>query len=92
MRPILLGLVVGLLALAMGSASRAEVVATGSVSYVSDQAIEIDGTRILLTAESVLMSGGREISVASLRRGMPARAEIDEAGRLIELHTNGVVE
>ena len=92
MRALVLAIAVEFLALAIGSAASAEVVTSGSVSYVSAEAIEIDGRRILLTDESILMSGGREISPTSLRRGMPAQAEIDDGGRLIVLTTNGVVE
>lgn len=78
----------------MGSATSvgAEVRAHGSVSYVSEDAIEIGDHRALLTPESLVMSNGREISSASLRPGMRGMAEIDDGGRLLELHVNGVVE
>ena len=92
MRRTLLAIVAATLALAIGSPSQAQVLASGSLSYVSEDAIEVDGRRILLAPDSILMSGGRQVSVASLRRGMPAEAEIDDAGRLIELEVNGVVE
>ena len=92
MRHILLTTMALALPVAIGSASWADVRATGQVSYVSEDAIEIGGKRILLTPESLLMSGGREVSAASLRRGMSAEAEVDDAGRLIELQVNGVVE
>ena len=42
--------------------------------------------------DSVVMADGREVSLASVRVGMPALAEIDDAGRLIVLDVKGVVE
>lgn len=78
--------------LAIGSASWADVQASGSVTYVSADVVEVGGRRALVTAESHVMSGGREVSVTSLRPGMYAEAEIDDSGNLIVLEANGVVE
>lgn len=76
----------------IGSAAWADVQASGQISYVSSDVVEINGKRALVTSESFISSGGREVSVTSLRRGMFAEAEIDDAGELIALEANGVVE
>jgi hypothetical protein len=65
---------------------------SGSVTWVSADAVEVSGQRALVTGESTVTSDGREVSLTSIRRGMPAQAEIDDAGRLIALYVNGVVE
>lgn len=80
------------LLLGTGTAARAEVIRTGYVTDVSDDAVDINGERLLITSTSRLMSEGREVSVGSLRPGMAATAEADDAGRLILLEVNGVVE
>jgi len=82
-----LGIVVSI-----GSAAWADVRATGQISYVSSDVVEINGKRALVTSESFIFSGGREVSVTSLRRGMFAEAEIDDSGELIAIEANGVVE
>lgn len=85
--------VVGLAMLfASGSEAWAQKYARGVVTYLSEAAVEIGGKRMLLTPDSHVTSGGRVISLGSLRRGMVAEADYDEAGRLIELRVNGVVE
>ena len=86
------GFVVMAIVLAMGLAARAETVARGRVTYVSTDVVEFGGHRALVTRESHIMSGGREISVTSLRRGMLVEGEIDDAGHLMVLEANGVVE
>ncbi|MDG2303702.1 MAG: hypothetical protein P8R42_03435 [Candidatus Binatia bacterium] len=78
--------------LAAGSASFADIQRNGVVTYVSEDAVEVNGERILLGPDSLITSGGRAVSVFSLRRGMPAEAEIDDAGKLIVLEAKGVVE
>ena len=64
----------------------------GTITYVGDGVVEIGGERILVGPAAEIRSQGRNVSLGSLRRGMPAEAEIDEAGRLIELRVKGVVE
>ncbi len=76
----------------IGSASWADIQTAGVVTYVSADAVEVDGKRALLRPDSHITSGGRAISATSLRRGMFVEAEIDDAGQLIMLEANGVVE
>lgn len=76
----------------IGSAAFADVEAKGQLTYVSPDAVEINGKRAIVTADSHVMSGGRQVSVTSLRRGMFAEAEMDDSGQLIALEANGVVE
>lgn len=64
----------------------------GVVTYISPAAVEVNGTRGLLLPDSSIMSERREISLASVRRGMPATMELDEAGRVLELQVRGVIE
>ena len=64
----------------------------GRITYVSKDALEVEGRRILITPESSVISQGRPISRKSLRRGSFAEAEVDPAGRLIELRVNRAVE
>lgn len=78
--------------LAIGSAASADIQTSGRITYVSPDALEINGKRVLVTSESYISSSGREVSVTSLRRGMFAEVEIDDAGQLIALEANGVVE
>lgn len=84
-----------LLALAFAVPSRAEDeirTVSGRISWASTDAVEIGGTRGLLTPESGIFSQGRQISVTSLRRGMPATMELDAAGRILEVDARGVIE
>ena len=78
--------------LAIGSAAWADIQTSGRITYVSSDALEINGKRVLVTQESYISSSGRQVSVTSLRRGMFAEVEIDDAGQLIALEANGVVE
>ncbi len=78
--------------LGFAGAAEADSRLAGVLSFVSANAIEIDGVRILLTPGSVVMSGPRAVSRSSLRRGQWAEAEVDEAGRLLHLRVNRVVE
>lgn len=65
---------------------------SGALAWVSEDAVEIGSTRGLLTSESSIVSRGRQVSIGSLRRGMPATMELDAAGRVLELRVKGVVE
>lgn len=65
---------------------------SGALAWVSEDAVEIGSTRGLLTSESSVFSRGREVSIGSLRRGMPATMELDAAGRVLELRVKGVIE
>ncbi len=64
----------------------------GDITYIAPSAVEVDGVRGLLGPRSSLLSSGREITVASIRRGMSARMELDPAGRVLELRVAGAVE
>ncbi len=92
MRRIVSGVATVAIVLAIGFAARAETMARGRVTYVSTDVVEVGDRRALVTRESHIMSGGREISVTSLRPGMLVEAEIDDAGHLMVLEANGVVE
>lgn len=78
--------------LAIASEAGAQTQARGVVTYSGDGVVEVGGKRLILTPDSHVTSGGRAISPGSVGRGMVAEAEYDEAGRLIELRVNGVVE
>jgi len=64
----------------------------GEITYVAENAVEVAGVRGLIGPRSSILSSGREITVRSIRRGMPARMELDAAGRVLELRVVGVVE
>jgi len=91
-------IVVVITALAVMSAigldrARASQTTSGRITFVSQDVVEVGGKRLLVTPESHLMSQGRSISIGSLQRGMQvAEAEFDDAGQIIELDVNGVVE
>lgn len=78
--------------LAIGSAAQADIQTQGIITFVSADALEINGKRVLVTPDSYISSSGRKVSVTSLRRGMFAEVEVDDAGQLIALEANGVVE
>ena len=64
----------------------------GKITYIAENAVEVAGVRGLIGPRSSILSSGREITVRSIRRGMPARMELDAAGRVLELRVAGVVE
>jgi hypothetical protein len=92
MRPSILAVLCLVAALANASAAFAEYRQSGRISFVSQDVVEIEGARALITPESFVSSDGREISLGSLHPGMVAEVEIDDAGNLIQLRTIGVVE
>ncbi|MEO2168866.1 MAG: hypothetical protein ABGY42_12260 [bacterium] len=65
---------------------------SGTVTFVSSTAVEVNGIRALVLSDSSIMSDRREISLASVRSGLPATMEIDASGRLLELQVRGVIE
>jgi len=98
LRPLRLGLSgvsLGVLLLggvaAFGAESEPRTI-SGRITYVSPAAIEVAGVRGLLGPRSSLRSQGRAVTLRSLRRGMEARLELDEAGRVLELQVTGIVE
>lgn len=64
----------------------------GKITYVEATAVEVDGVRGLIGPKSSVVSGSREVGIIGVRRGMPARLELDAAGRVLELRVPGVVE
>jgi len=64
----------------------------GEITYIAENAVEVAGVRGLIGTRSSILSSGREITVRSIRRGMPARMELDAAGRVLELRVAGVIE
>jgi hypothetical protein len=64
----------------------------GKITYVEATAVEVDGVRGLIGPKSSVVSGSREVGIVGVRRGMPARLELDAAGRVLELRVSGVVE
>jgi hypothetical protein len=87
--------VVLLLALILAPQARAQEnlrTVEGEITYIAENAVEVAGVRGLIGPRSSILSSGREITVRSIRRGMPARMELDAAGRVLELRVAGVVE
>lgn len=74
--------------------SRAEetFVVVGSVEWISSSAVEVAGRRGRITESTEFASDGRTISLASIRKGMPAELELDGAGRVARLNVSGAVE
>lgn len=65
---------------------------SGAVEFVSEDAVEVAGQRGVVAESTDVRSDGRSISLASVRRGMAATMELDDAGRILELRVSGVVE
>jgi hypothetical protein len=64
----------------------------GSVTWVSQDAVEVAGQRGILSSATDVRSDHHPVSRASIRVGMPASMEIDSGGRVLELRVTGVVE
>jgi hypothetical protein len=64
----------------------------GSVTFVSKDAIEVDGRRGLITSATSVTSDGHPVSPVSLQVGMPAELEMDPAGNALEVRVKGAVE
>ena len=86
-------LVLGSILFLVSSAGAEEIrLVQGEITYIAATAVEVNGVRGLIGPRSSLVSASREISIAGIRRGMPARLELDAAGRVLELRVSGVVE
>jgi hypothetical protein len=64
----------------------------GSVTFVSKDAVEIDGRRGLITSATSVNSDGHPVSPLSIQVGMPAEMEMDPAGNALEVRVKGAVE
>jgi hypothetical protein len=64
----------------------------GTVTWISEDAVEVAGRRGIFEPGSDVRSDGRTVSKASVRPGMAAEMELDAAGRVLELRVSGVVE
>jgi hypothetical protein len=64
----------------------------GTVSWISEDAVEVGGKRGLFAPGSDVRSGGVPVAKSSVRPGMPAEMEVDDGGRVLELRVMGVVE
>lgn len=64
----------------------------GTVGFVDDSTVQVGGKRGIMVKGSSVMSDGREVSLSSVRTGMPATLELDASDRIIELRVTGVVE
>ena len=89
--------IVGLLiaiGLALPTAASAADVTTvnGLVTYVSSDVIEVSGHRGLLFSGTTIMSEGRQVSIGSVRVGMPAELEIGSTGQALTVQVKGAVE
>lgn len=89
--------IVGLLAtigLALATAAPAADVATvtGVVTYVSTDVIEVSGRRGLIFSGTTIVSDGRQVSLGSVRVGMPAELEIGSTGQALTVQVKGAVE
>ena len=73
---------------------RAEDVTTvvGSVTYVSEDVVEVDGRRGLITNVTSFSSDNHPISKGSIHLGMMAEMEMDPAGVALEVRVKGAVE
>lgn len=99
-RKLLLLLVAVLLsaAVSLGLGARASadagdpVIVEGSITWVSDDAVEVNGERGLLEPSSDVRCDGRSISRSSIHVGMPASMEMDPAGQILELRVEGATE
>lgn len=78
----------------LAGAARAEepTVVSGTISFVSEDAVELGGQRGIIDSSTDVRSGGHPISAAALRRGMRGTMELDAAGRALEIEVTGVVE
>lgn len=65
---------------------------SGTISWVSESAIEINGFRGMIDESTDIRGEGGAASVASLRRGMPAEMELDDSGHALQIRATGVVE
>ena len=91
----LLGCALGLCLLGAAydvAAQEAPRLVEGKVTYIEASAVEVDGVRGLIVPQSSVLSSGREVGIGGVRRGMPARLELDASGRVLELRLSGVVE
>ena len=68
------------------------VTVEGSITWVSDDAVEVNGQRGLLEPSSDVRCEGRSISRSSIHVGMPASMEMDPAGQILELRVEGATE
>ena len=68
------------------------VTVEGSITWVSDDAVEVNGERGLLEPTSDVRCDGRSISRSSIHVGMPASMEMDPAGQILELRVEGATE
>lgn len=82
------------LGMATASAAMAAEVITvaGAVTYVSDEVVEVAGHRGLIVPGTSISSEGREVSITSVRVGMPAELEVDASGRALDLRVKGAIE
>jgi hypothetical protein len=65
---------------------------SGSVEFVSADAVEVAGQRAIVTHATSIVSDGHPIAINSVHVGMPAELEIDPADLALELRVKGAVE
>ncbi len=84
---------VALVALA-ASGARAQEQRTyrGVLTSVSSARVVVGSQPARVTAETMVTSDGRIVSLQALRRGMSAEVDVDGAGRALEVRVKGVVE
>jgi len=64
----------------------------GTITWISQDAVEIDGRRGIIEPSTDFRSDGHRIALSSIQKGMPAEMEVAADGIVLEIRVNGVVE
>jgi len=68
------------------------IMVVGPVTWISQDAIEVNGRRGLINSQTDIRSDGHHITAASITRGMLAQLELDASGHALEIDVHGVRE
>ena len=67
-------------------------IVNGTVGWITQDAIEVAGTRGLINSQTDIRSDGSPVAVTSITRGMLAELEVDSSGHALEIQVHGVRE
>jgi len=65
---------------------------SGTVDFVSDSAVEVNGHRGLIGPKTIVISDRRSVSLTSVHTGMQAELEVDSDGQALLLKVQGAIE